>query len=383
MTDPQDLEGNKQPADMGLPTTTPDEGISKTRPLPEGTNINSKDSKRITQLVDIGHTEALVTDQSWTGIEDHVDKTQSTRFEMSGPDQNKPCWGILMMNSKMKVMMKYLRLEKKWMKTSKSLAKHEEAVASYAYLRAAAEEYADNRAQTNAAMNKTMDHIDIINKERVGKRTSLLKTLNKVFETLEADSALKEAMQNKLEVKDVEKEPKHAPQETQPIPITIVRPITNPALEVEMIGSSSRLQLTYTILEVQIPQPKKSTKVHRDPDAPVLVPYEIHGKLYHLTEEQIQAHLDKEEKMEQAAKEARLSKHELIKVVHEEATKDGVNPKALSRKKGGHEFLKIQDDKMNVLKRERLEKFTKAKELRKKIIDQYRWTTTRRIDDIK
>ncbi|GKG17634.1 hypothetical protein Tco_0362591, partial [Tanacetum coccineum] len=82
-------------------------------------------------------------------------------------------------------------------------AKHEEAVASYAYLRAAAEEYADNRAQTNAAINKTMDHIDRINKERVGERTSLLKTLNKVFKTLEADSALKEAMQNKVDTNTI------------------------------------------------------------------------------------------------------------------------------------------------------------------------------------
>ncbi|GJY11423.1 hypothetical protein Tco_0379608 [Tanacetum coccineum] len=59
-----------------------------------------------------------------------------------------------------------------------------------------------------------------------------------------------------------------------------LRLITKPAPDVEMIGSSSRLQLTNPILE---------------------------------------AHLDKEEKMEQAAREARHSKPELIKVVHEEA----------------------------------------------------------------
>ncbi|GJR83638.1 hypothetical protein Tco_0154423 [Tanacetum coccineum] len=33
-TNPHDLEGNEQPVDMGLPATTPDEGISKTQPLP-------------------------------------------------------------------------------------------------------------------------------------------------------------------------------------------------------------------------------------------------------------------------------------------------------------------------------------------------------------
>ncbi|GKD46440.1 hypothetical protein Tco_1271085, partial [Tanacetum coccineum] len=72
-----------------------------------------------------------------------------------------------------------------------------------------------------------------------------------------------------------------------------------------------------------------------DPVTLVRVPYEIHGKLYHLTKEEIQAHLDKEEKIGQAAKEARLNKPELIKVVHKEAAKAGVDPKILASTKGG------------------------------------------------
>nr|GEU39988.1 hypothetical protein [Tanacetum cinerariifolium] len=95
---------------------------------------------------------------------------------------------------------------------------------------------------------------------------------------------------------------------------------------------------------------KASTKVHPYPNTPLLVPYEIHGKMYQLTEEEIQARLNKVEKLEKAAKEARLSKSELIKVVHKEATKTGVDPK-----------------------------IKKAKELRKKRIDQYRWTITSRL----
>ncbi|GJW19193.1 hypothetical protein Tco_0026629 [Tanacetum coccineum] len=126
-----------------------------------------------------------------------------------------------------------------------------------------------------------------------------------------------------------------------------------------MIGSSSRLQLINPILEVQIPEEqletqhttpkpdkgmgiardtgesppkliKASTKVRPDPDTLVLVLYEIRGKLYRLTEE------------------------------------GGVDPKALSSNKDGQDFLKIQDAEMNVLKRESLEKLTRAKELRKK-----------------
>ncbi|GJV29422.1 hypothetical protein Tco_1385870 [Tanacetum coccineum] len=144
---------------------------------------------------------------------------------------------------------------------------------------------------------------------------------------------------------------------------------------VEIIGSLSRLQLTDTILEILIPQPespqatpkpdrgkgiardtdesppklvKASTKVRPYPDTLLLVPYEIHGKMYQLTEKEIQARLDKEEKLEKAAREAMLSKPKLIKVVHEEATKAGVDPKVLSSKKGGEEFLKSQSAKIKV-----------------------------------
>ncbi|GKC59057.1 hypothetical protein Tco_1086655, partial [Tanacetum coccineum] len=114
---------------------------------------------------------------------------------------------------------------------------------------------------------------------------------------------------------------------------------------------------------------KASTKVRPDPDTLVLVPYEINGKMYKLTEEQIQAHLDKEEDLEKAVREAKLSKPELIKVVHEEATKARVDPKALSSKKGGQEFVKIQDAKIKVHNKEHSKKIKRAEELRQKRID--------------
>ncbi|GJR75656.1 hypothetical protein Tco_0088021 [Tanacetum coccineum] len=162
--------------------------------------------------------------------------------------------------------------------------------------------------------------------------------------------------------------------------------------ELEIMESSSRIQLTDTIFEIPIPRPdttmigssnqpsgpviditlpeqpesppaapkadsgkgkvtndvesppklvKALLKVRLDPDTPIRVPYLIHGKMYQLTEDEIQAHLDKEEKIEQVAKEANLSKHELIKVIQEEATKAGVDPKILASAKGGQEFRKI------------------------------------------
>ncbi|GJV30690.1 hypothetical protein Tco_1387138 [Tanacetum coccineum] len=133
-----------------------------------------------------------------------------------------------------------------------------------------------------------------------------------------------------------------------------------------------------TIIEVQVPHPespshttpkpdkgkgiardidesppklvKASTKVHPNTDTPTLIPFEINGKF----------------------------KPGLIKVVHEEDTKASVDPKDLSSKKGGQEFLRIQDVEIKVLNREHSKNIQKAKELRKKRIDPYRWTTTSR-----
>ncbi|GKF73669.1 hypothetical protein Tco_0220001, partial [Tanacetum coccineum] len=54
---------------MGLPSTHPDDGTSKTQPLPEGTNIDSKDLGRNAQLADGGQPKALFSNQSETSLE--------------------------------------------------------------------------------------------------------------------------------------------------------------------------------------------------------------------------------------------------------------------------------------------------------------------------
>ncbi|GJU21821.1 retrovirus-related pol polyprotein from transposon TNT 1-94, partial [Tanacetum coccineum] len=142
-----------------------------------------------------------------------------------------------------------------------------------------------------------------------------------------------ETEEKEPKVVNVEKEPEH--EDTEPIPITLFRPTTKPTLEDEtkIIGSSSRPQLTDPIVKVQIPKPetslltpkpnrrkgmardtnelprklvKSSTKVHPDPDAPSHIPFEINGKLYHLTNEEIQAHYELEERQKKAAKEVKL-----------------------------------------------------------------------------
>nr|GEW31916.1 hypothetical protein [Tanacetum cinerariifolium] len=74
-----------------------------------------------------------------------------------------------------------------------------------------------------------------------------------------------------------------------------------------------------------------------------------------------------------------MNKSELIKVVHKEAAKVGVDPKILASAKGDQEFRKIHDAEIKVLNREHSKKIRKARKLRKKIYDQYRWKTSSRL----
>ncbi|GJX75290.1 hypothetical protein Tco_0313885 [Tanacetum coccineum] len=88
LTDPKDSEGNKHPIDMGLPATIPNEGVGKTKLLLEGANIKDKDSERFKPLTDIESFTPHVTALSGTYAEYQVNKTQSTKFELSVPDQH-------------------------------------------------------------------------------------------------------------------------------------------------------------------------------------------------------------------------------------------------------------------------------------------------------
>ncbi|GJY09547.1 retrovirus-related pol polyprotein from transposon TNT 1-94 [Tanacetum coccineum] len=102
---------------------------------------------------------------------------------------------------------------------------------------------------------------------------------------------------------------------------------------------------------------KASSIVRPDPDALVLVPYTINGKLFNLTVEQIQAHLDKEEQIKKIEEVARLlakNKPKVIKVVREEAKKLGIHLKEAITAKAGKKFKKAQDAEHEVLKKNML-----------------------------
>ncbi|GKE43289.1 hypothetical protein Tco_1470573 [Tanacetum coccineum] len=161
------------------------------------------------------------------------------------------------------------------------------------------------------------------------------------------------------------KEPVQEPQDTEPIPITIVRPTTQPALEVEIIRSSSRPQLTDPILEVQPPQPGNPSHTTPNPDRGEGITRDNDEPPRNLAHME----LERKKKAYQEVKLLALSKPELIKVVTEVATKAGVDPKALQSSKGGKAFIPKHNAELKFLNKEPFEKLKKAKELRMKRID--------------
>ncbi|GJS11359.1 hypothetical protein Tco_0368155 [Tanacetum coccineum] len=163
---------------------------------------------------------------------------------------------------------------------------------------------------------------------------------------------------------------------TTHIPLSAFRSLMRPNLDLERIRTTSTIKLTDTILEMPPPQQQAQvtgpvidiTPPEVQPTGSIIsiprcetsqvthqFPFEIHEKLYHLTNDETQEHLNKEEMIKKAAKEAKLlemSKLELIKVVHEEAEKAGIDPKILASAKGGKEFKNNQDAEIKVHQRE-------------------------------
>ncbi|GJT39053.1 hypothetical protein Tco_0938918 [Tanacetum coccineum] len=131
---------------------------------------------------------------------------------------------------------------------------------------------------------------------------------------IEADMDTEETV-----VKEPIKEPKakkESASASQLIQITIIRPMAPKAGR----GKGKVTIDTDKPIRKLVPA---SRKVHHDPDVLILVPYEINRKMYHLTKEKIQAHLDKEEMIKKATEEAKLldmSKPELIKMDHKQQT---------------------------------------------------------------
>ncbi|GJT65631.1 retrovirus-related pol polyprotein from transposon TNT 1-94 [Tanacetum coccineum] len=180
-TDPQDTEGNKQPAIKGLPSTA-DEDIRTSSLLSEAKPIDPKDLEGNIHPIDKGlpathPDEALLEDFE----EDLKDESDEEMYEAGEEVDEEKSPKLL-----------YAQLfEDNW-------AKREEAATSYADLSAAVEEYADENKehihQTDREIDSVMECVEKINKARVDECITLLKSLNRVSKTLEVDFALKTSL---------------------------------------------------------------------------------------------------------------------------------------------------------------------------------------------
>ncbi|GJY47600.1 hypothetical protein Tco_0436663 [Tanacetum coccineum] len=116
------------------------------------------------------------------------------------------------------------------------------------------------------------------------------------------------------------------------------------------------------------------TPTPEDPDELIKVPYMINGKMYHLTNDEINAHMEKEDKIKKAAKEAKMcemTKTEVIKVVQKEAEKIRLDYKIIFSVKVGEKFKKAQDVKHQVIKIEHSQKVKRLMDLNKKRVEAY------------
>ncbi|GJX89708.1 hypothetical protein Tco_0341722 [Tanacetum coccineum] len=105
-----------------------------------------------------------------------------------------------------------------------------------------------------------------------------------------------------------------------------------PTIEVTLIESTSKPPLADPILENQ------------DLDEPIRVPYMINGKMQYLTVEEINAYLEKEDKIKKATEEAKMlemTRIKVIKVVQEEAEKIRLDPKAIKSAKEGKRYERL------------------------------------------
>ncbi|GJS32876.1 hypothetical protein Tco_0531258 [Tanacetum coccineum] len=84
---PKDSVGNKQPIDTRLPSTSSNEGTTKTTPRFEG-RLRDKDSWGNKTPADMEPINLTITDPSGTGAKYQVDQTQSTRLRYQSLTKN-------------------------------------------------------------------------------------------------------------------------------------------------------------------------------------------------------------------------------------------------------------------------------------------------------
>ncbi|GJR93937.1 hypothetical protein Tco_0266111 [Tanacetum coccineum] len=269
------------------------------------------------------------------------------------------------------------------------------------------EENVDHRDQTDKLIQATIDCLD----KNSTERDDLLKALNGVTETLEVvqeavkdDPALnRKARHFRYKINDgiylqcLQRLAFFAPSSS--VPATLAITVAPACVKGENLANTideeppSYTEGEHVAMEDDTKKPeegkgiatnqqlkvkakivKASTVVREDPDEPIMVPYMINGNMYHLTNDEINAHMEKEDKIKKAAEEAKMfeiTKTKVIIVVQEEVEKIGIDPKTVVSAQVDEKFKKAQDADHQVLKRKHSQKVKRLMELNKKRVERY------------
>ncbi|GKB43753.1 hypothetical protein Tco_0888695 [Tanacetum coccineum] len=348
--DPKDSVGNKQPIDMGLPSTTSDEGTAKTTPLPEG-SLGEKTQEGIKHPLIWNQSTLLAfllsDDEAQESEEDILGAASDT--ESSYDDILKKYDNTLPLTERQLTTMNDLytglKVITELLKDINNAVKDDPAINKK--ISEATETFTKISLNiTESMMNEMYEVFSGQSSSAPSGSVTLTLALIHILANVEWENATNTA---------TEDPPSHTEGETdaskQEKPD---EPKHSTDANIEFIGIA-----TDEKVEDQLKLVKASTIVRPDPDALVLVPYMINGKLYHLTAEQIDAHLDNEEKIKKAKEEARLlamNKPEVIKVVQEEAEKIRLDPKTIKSAKAGENsrklrMLNIKSSRDNILRK--------------------------------
>ncbi|GJW86747.1 hypothetical protein Tco_0162087 [Tanacetum coccineum] len=380
-TDPKDSGGNIQLVDKGLPSTVSNKGTVKTTPLPKGT-LGDKDSKRNKILIDMEPINPIVADLSGTGA-----KYQH--------------FYSLRMNWLKKVKMMCLRLEKTWMKKLRLMKKNisppntDKPEPSPPY--ETQESYSDSSSpelkkygnilplterqldvvKDDVALNKkVIEATEAYTKNSTALTKLLILVKNFDFQGLKssveslqaialrqdeylsswAKSEISSLKSDTLEIKsmmteiyqafkaDIKEPPSHTKGEHVAKEDDTEKTESDKAEEepTNAIPITTRTDKGKKIANNDVKSLKKvvpaSKFIREDPDEPIKVPYIINAKMHHLTNDEINEYLEKEDKIMKAAKEAKrfeMTKTEVIKIFQEEAEKIGIDPKKVISAKAG------------------------------------------------
>ncbi|GJV85709.1 retrovirus-related pol polyprotein from transposon TNT 1-94, partial [Tanacetum coccineum] len=398
-THPKETRVNIQPLNTDLTSTTSDEGTTKTTPRSKG-SLRDKDSGGNIPPSDMEPIHPTVAKLSGTGAKYQVDQTQSTRFRYQSLPKNK---GKPSHEGELDTQPIVLSI----------YANHDVAAVNYADLKASIDDYYDeniaHRDQTDKLVEASMSSLN----KSSNTISDLYKGLNIIIELLkEIKHAVKDDSAHALKQDEqltawakystnmawnlgsrLERAQNHIQSSMSSLKEDTYS-IKNMTTEIYKVfkGQSSG-SVTPTLALTHIPanikgenatntaikeppshtegetgEPKMdsskklvpaSTIVRSDPDEEVKVHYMINRKMCYLANKEMQAYLDREEKLKKAVEEERLlaiSKPEVIKVVLEEAEKIILYPKKITSAKAGEKFKKAQDAEHQVLKREHTEK---------------------------